>query len=523
MLLLRPTVLPLLGALLLPAPAAAQSWALLRGADTLATETYARTGASVAGTLRLRPSTDVRYEMALDGVAVTRTELWQSQGANPPVHLRMRAGADSVIVEVVADAGSQRIGAAAAVRGGVPLLNLSAAFLEQLLLAARAAGGDTVQVPLLMPGPQPAPGLAATVTGASGRTPAVVIGGVRLEARVDGDGRLTGACVPSQRVEFRRVEPAGEPACAPVAAADYSAPASAPYTAEAVVVRTPAGHDLAGTLTLPRERRGPVPAVVIITGSGPQDRDGASPPIPGWRPFREIADTLGRRGIAVLRVDDRGVGGSGGAGPQVTSADFADDVRAQVAWLRARPEIDGRKIALIGHSEGGIVAPLVAQTDPALAGVVVMAGSSRPGRRILEFQNEQAILAAPLSPTQRDSVRAEVVRELDRMQAGDGWMGWFLSHDPAPVARALRVPVLVLHGATDRQVTVDQAEELGTLARAGGNADVTVRIFPAVNHLFVPDPEGTADVARYAALPDKRIPAEVRGALADWLAARLAP
>ena len=137
---------------------------------------------------------------------------------------------------------------------------------------------------------------------------------------------------------------------------DYSAPPGAPYEAIAVTVPSPAGHTLAGTLTLPKgaSRAHPVAAIVTITGSGPEDRDEALPGVDGYRPFRQFADSLGRRGIAVLRMDDRGYGESTGKHKGATSADFADDIRAGLAYLRTRPEIDAKRLGLLGHSEGGL-------------------------------------------------------------------------------------------------------------------------------------------------------------------------
>jgi hypothetical protein len=135
---------------------------------------------------------------------------------------------------------------------------------------------------------------------------------------------------------------------------DYSAPADAPYTAEEVTVTvSQGGHTLAGTLTLPASARGRVPAVVLITGSGPQDRDSAMPGLDGYAFFRQIADTLGRRGVAVLRLDDRGWGASTGDAAAATSADFADDVRAAVAYLRSRPEVNPAADRSRGAQRGG--------------------------------------------------------------------------------------------------------------------------------------------------------------------------
>lgn len=308
---------------------------------------------------------------------------------------------------------------------------------------------------------------------------------------------------------------------APGAPADHSAPADAPYTAVDATVPTPAGHTLAGTLTLPKNAAGRVPAVVLITGSGQQDRDSRIPQIAGYAFFRQVADSLSRRGIAVLRMDDRGIGGSGGLSPDVTTEDFAADIRAGVEWLRGRAEIDPARIALAGHSEGGIIAPMVAAADGRIAAVVLMAAPSWSGRRISDMQLRDAFAREGRTGAALDSVLAQAIAHRDSVGGGMPWVRWFLAHDPLPVARRLRVPVLVLHGGTDRQVTAEQAEELGAAVRAGGNGDVTVRVFPGLNHLFLADAAGTADPALYAALPDKRVPPAVLGALADWLAARL--
>jgi hypothetical protein len=302
----------------------------------------------------------------------------------------------------------------------------------------------------------------------------------------------------------------------------YPAPSGAPYTAEQVTVRTPAGFTLVGTLTLPVGARGTVPAVVLISGSGPQDRDSRIPGVPGYRPFQQIADTLSRRGIAVLRLDDRGFGRSGGNAAEANSADLADDARAAVAYLRGRREVAPGRIGLVGHSEGGVIAPMVASADSRIRAVALLAGPSRAGRDVLLYQNRQAVDAMPgLTAVQRDSIMAGVPAQLDALAAANPWYGYYMGYDPLPTARLVRAPVLVLQGATDRQVTADQAPELAAAIRAGGNRDVTLRVFPSVNHLFVRDPEGTADVQRYAALPSKQVAPEVLGALADWLAAKL--
>ena len=286
---------------------------------------------------------------------------------------------------------------------------------------------------------------------------------------------------------------------------------------------TPAGHTLAGTLTLPTGARGPVPAMVTITGSGLQDRDEAIPIIRGFRPFREIADALGRRGTAVPRMDARGGGGSGGNPTTATGADFADDIRAGVAYLRTRREVDGARIGLIGHSEGGILAPLIASTDSALGGIVLMAGTAWTGRRISEYQNRDLLEHDPkLTPAQRDSIMQKVVpRALDSVAAALPWFKFWAEYDPLVTARKVRTPVLILQGATDHQVSPGQAEELATGFRQGGNRDVTVRMFPATNHLFLEDPDGYP--AGYAELKVNTLRPEVVREVVEWVVKRFRP
>jgi dipeptidyl aminopeptidase/acylaminoacyl peptidase len=264
-----------------------------------------------------------------------------------------------------------------------------------------------------------------------------------------------------------------------------------------------------------------VPAVILATGSGPQDRDAYSPYIPEYRFFRQVADTLSRRGIAVLRMDDRGWGASKGDLATATTADLADDVRAGIAFLRARPEIDPERIAVAGHSEGAIMASLIAAGDARIRAIVLLAGPSRTGREIMDFQLRDALANTGLAGPALEAAFARAAAARDSAAAAVPWVRWFMEHDPLATARQVRAPVLILHGATDRQVPAAQAAELEAGIRAGGNADVTARVFPALNHLFLADAEGTADPARYARLPDKRVPTHVLGALADWLATRL--
>jgi dipeptidyl aminopeptidase/acylaminoacyl peptidase len=303
---------------------------------------------------------------------------------------------------------------------------------------------------------------------------------------------------------------------------DYSAPLGAPYTAQDVTIPTPMGHTLAGTLTLPRgaSRENPVPAVVTITGSGAQDRDEMLSLLPGYRPFRQFADSLGRRGIAVLRMDDRGTGASKGDHKTATSADFAADIRAGLAYLRTRGEIDSTRLGLIGHSEGGLIGPIVATQEPRLSALVIMAGPSWNGRKILEFQlGNLARGDTALSGPRLDSALSTIPARIDSLEASNPWMGYFMDHDVLAVARQIKSPTLILNGGTDQQVTPEQAEELAEAIRSGGNTDVTVRVFPDVNHLFIYDPVGFP--LGYARLPRSAVEPVVIGTFVEWLVDKL--
>lgn len=307
-------------------------------------------------------------------------------------------------------------------------------------------------------------------------------------------------------------------------AADYRAPAGAPYTATEVIVPIhPAAGDtfsLAGTLTLPVAPRGPVPVVVTITGSGRQTRDeDLWPLLPAYRPFREIAERLGADGIGVLRLDDRGIGGSGGG--EGTTADYADDVRQVIAWLRHRPGVAAGKIALLGHSEGGAIAPLVAAQDSKLAGIVLLAGPGKTGRAILVDQVRRPIETAPgLSDSARAAQLKGVPQAVEQIVQSSRWMRWFGDYDPLATARRVTVPVLILQGALDRQVSAGQADTLAAALRAAGNRDVTEKVYPGLNHLFLAT-AGDGSPSEYPTLKDTKLPAQVLDDLVVWLRMKL--
>jgi fermentation-respiration switch protein FrsA (DUF1100 family) len=167
-----------------------------------------------------------------------------------------------------------------------------------------------------------------------------------------------------------------------------------------------------------------------------------------------------------------------------------------------------------------MIAPMVAAADPALKGIVLMAGPAYTGGRILAFQQRYAVDHVPaLSAAERREALAKSEKATDSLAAKSAWLRYFITYDPLATARKVRVPVLILQGETDQQVTPEQADTLAAAFRAGGDRDVTVRKFRHTDHLFVADSSG--DPARYAALPSHAVRPEVLGAIADWLASHL--
>jgi pimeloyl-ACP methyl ester carboxylesterase len=298
---------------------------------------------------------------------------------------------------------------------------------------------------------------------------------------------------------------------------DYGAPPGAPYTAEQIQIPSSAGNILAGTLTLPIEAVRPIPAVVTITGSSPQDRDHNQPDEGDYRIFRQLADVLSRAGIAVLRMDDRGVGESTGEFASSTTLDRADDIRDGIAYVRQRREIDPDRIILVGLSEGGLIAPLIASTDSALAGIVLLGAPGSVGSEVLQAQGRYAIGQEP--GVLLEQVEALLKAEYAAFLEGPGkepWYRFFLTYDPLPTARKVgSVPVLILQGANDRHLPDGDAEKLANAFRGAGNSDVTVRILPEMNHLLLRDANGNPE--NYSSLTSFSVEPEVLGIIRDWI------
>jgi pimeloyl-ACP methyl ester carboxylesterase len=309
------------------------------------------------------------------------------------------------------------------------------------------------------------------------------------------------------------------------------------------------GVKLAGTLTIPRGK-GPFPVVLLITGSGPQDRNES---LLGHKPFLVLADYLTRQGIAVLRVDDRGVGGSTGSVANSTSEDFAVDVTFGIEYLKTRKEINPRQIGLIGHSEGGLIAPMVAAQNSDVAFIVLMAGTGLTGEEILYLQGELIMKAngagaeqlakqratqestfkilreekAPAaaekrlheemtkSLTEEEKKKSEQTIAVQVKQVNTPWFRYFLTLDPRAALRKVKCPVLAINGENDLQVPANEnLREIEAALKAGGNKDITVAKLPKLNHLFQTSETGSPN--EYIKIEETIAPVTLK-IIGDWI------
>ncbi len=325
-----------------------------------------------------------------------------------------------------------------------------------------------------------------------------------------------------------------------------------PYRVEDVAFDNPQATEvhLAGTLTLP-EGGGPFPAAILITGSGAQDRDET---LLEHKPFAVIADYLTRRGIAVLRYDDRGVGGSSGEYATALTSDLATDANAAFAYLAGRPDIRHEAIGMIGHSEGGMIGPVAMADNDKVAFLVSLAG---PGTDLVQLMLSQRRLITTQMGVSQDRIdRQEPVMralfeavatgetlaegraaalavmtsaareamglppEVDAAlvvdQVATPWFRYFLTYDPAPNWARIKVPILALGGSLDLQVPA--AANLAAIrAATQANPDVTIVELPGLNHLF--QTATTGSVGEYRDIPETFAPAALE-AMTAWIAQR---
>jgi pimeloyl-ACP methyl ester carboxylesterase len=333
-----------------------------------------------------------------------------------------------------------------------------------------------------------------------------------------------------------------------------------PYIEEDVMyTNAQAGVKLAGTLTLPKQGV-PAPAVILISGSGAQDRNEE---VMGHRPFLVLADHLTRKGIAVLRVDDRGMGGSTGEVEDATSAELAHDVLSGINFLSKRTDIDKQKIGLIGHSEGGFIASIVASKTKEVAFLISLAGPSIPGDEIMYLQSRLIALANGASEkeisrnlaTQKkiyeivksnesvaamkkrlrqlfladlDNLAEESQKTIEELEASfdvqvklvtSKWFRFFISYDPSEHFCFVRCPVLAIYGEKDLQVPPkENSFALKEALRKAENTDVTIMEIPGLNHMFQKARIGIP--SEYAEISET-INSDVLDIISEWILKRV--
>ena len=321
-----------------------------------------------------------------------------------------------------------------------------------------------------------------------------------------------------------------------------------PYISEEVeFVQQPDGFTLAGTITRPKAT-GKYPAVVLVTGSGSQDRDEA---IMGHRPFLVLSDALTKAGIVVLRYDDRGFAQSKGDASAATTMDFAMDAASAVSYLASQPYVDKSRIGVLGHSEGGVIAPIVASDNPEVDFIILMAGTGVNGIELLKDQSaailrtqgapeayinqitalNESIYRMIIEPSaDMEDQKRKVAEKLTSIGVGPDevkaqiaalfspWYRYFLMLDPAVYLEKTTVPVLILNGSKDTQVTSAlNVPAIEAALQRGGNMQSTTIVYDGLNHLF--QPAQTGAVAEYATI-ETTIEPQVLNDIATWILQR---
>ena len=347
-------------------------------------------------------------------------------------------------------------------------------------------------------------------------------GDLAINLWADANGGLLRMNIPTQMIEMAREDIAS--------AASRTAAFSVPGD-ESVIIPT-LGFSLAATITRPAGATAALPAAILIGGSGPTDRDETVAGIPI---FGQLARDLVAAGFAVVRYDKRGVGQSGGRAESVTIADYAEDARQVLLWLEKQKGIDKNRIALVGHSEGGLVAMLTAGRERGKVKAMALVGTpATSGNEVVLEQQKHLLSKLPIDDAQRaekialqEKVNTAVIKgtgwgdipEAARRAADTPWFYSFLTFNPEKAMDNTRQPVVIVQGELDTQVMPHHADKLGVMARErkGDKVPVEVVKVPGVNHLLVP--AKTGDVSEYGSLgPDAKISPEVTSAIATFLA-----
>lgn len=375
-----------------------------------------------------------------------------------------------------------------------------------------------------------------TVSGETVQTPSGSVATRRYEIVIDNpSGALNATVTIDDRSRFVKLE---IPLVSlSVVRTDLSSVAvrtqSARNPTDSDVTIPAAGFTIAGTLTLPPGASGSAgrlrhPTLVLVAGSGPVDRDALVAGIPI---FTQLAGELAKRGFMVLRYDKRGVGQSGGRTETATLQDYADDLVAIVRWLAKRDDVDEKRLAIAGHSEGGAIAMLAAVREKKIKAVALIAAPGASGAELILEQQRHQLDLMKVSDDERAEKIALQKKIQEAVLSGKGMEGlpppiqkqadtpWFrslLAFDPAQVMPRVSQPLLIIQGDLDVQVPPHHADKLGELARARKkNPGAEVLHIPGINHLLVP--AATGEVREYQTLKDRTVSEQVPNAIADWL------
>jgi dipeptidyl aminopeptidase/acylaminoacyl peptidase len=270
-----------------------------------------------------------------------------------------------------------------------------------------------------------------------------------------------------------------QPSCSNYQPISYDPPEGANYIGETVEITLDCGDILVGTMTIPKDQENKLPCILLITGSSPHDRDNSKPknPITAYRPFRQIADLLSTNGIAVLRMDDRGIGSSkGGNINKMTTPERAEDIKRCVNYLKSRPDIDDSRIGLLGLSEGASIAHMIASQDTSIRAVILLSAPGSKGKEILNYQISNNILDQ---------------KNLNKLLKKDLNLRYLYDFDPMVSARFVTQPTLIINGELDKNVPAEDALKLKKEMNKNGNLNVTTYILKQHDHLLLMEnPEG---------------------------------